>query len=340
MKDTSSKITIVVPFRHILGKAESVEPSLIALVHSLEIVSNNVEEMIFVNDHSTDSSAAFLAQSGIPNLRVLNLSEDVKGKKAALELGVNAAKTEHIWTLDSDVELNDFHAEEFQRFQSSLKTDLVILPVRMKSGVGVLKTLQSLEWRYLQFLTWSTARLKRPMMCNGANLIFKRKLFLENIESHRTVSSGDDMFLLSHVLKNKGSFEVHWKSFGVIVINPVSSWGEAISQRLRWAGKTAKLPFTKSTFFHVLFAFVSALHVLALVGLFEPSRHLMCAYFLMIKVLVEVLCMRSVFSIRMSGMETLVAFPQMLLYPVFSLVIFISSLFFKPKWKGRRVSLK
>jgi len=340
MKDTSSKITIVVPFRHILGKPESVESSLIALVHSLENVSRNVEEIIFVNDHSTDSSAAFLSECSISNLRLLNLSEDLKGKKAALELGVNSAKTEYIWTLDADVDLKDFRVEEFLRFQSSLKTDMVILPVRMKSGKGFLKTLQALEWRYLQFLTWGSARMKMPMMCNGANLVFKRKLFLENIESHRSVSSGDDMFLLSHVLKKNGSFDVCWESFGVVEITAVSSWVEAISQRLRWAGKTAKLPYTKSTFFHLLFALISAMHVLALVGLFKPSLHLMCAYFLMIKVLVEVLGLRSVFSIRMSGMETLVAFPQMLLYPVFSLVIFISSLFFKPKWKGRRVSLK
>jgi glycosyltransferase involved in cell wall biosynthesis len=198
MKDTSSKITIVVPFRHILGNAESIEPSFCALVQSLEIVSRNVEEIIFVNDHSTDYSAVFLSQCGISNLRLLNLTEDLKGKKAALELGVKDAKTEYIWTLDSDVEMKDFHVEKFQRFQNSLKADLVILPVRMQSKDGVLNVLQTLEWRYLQFLTWSTARLKRPMMCNGANLVFKRKLFLENIESHRTVSSGDDMFLLSH----------------------------------------------------------------------------------------------------------------------------------------------
>jgi cellulose synthase/poly-beta-1,6-N-acetylglucosamine synthase-like glycosyltransferase len=340
MKDTSSKITIVVPFRHILGKADSVDPSLRALIHSLEIVSRNVEEIIFVNDHSTDASLAFLSKCGIQNVRLLNLTEDLKGKKAALEVGVNAAKTEYIWTLDSDVEVKDFHVEEFQRFQSSLKAELVILPVRMKSEVGFLNMLQTLEWRYLQFLTWSSARLKMPMMCNGANLVFKRKLFLKNIESHRTISSGDDMFLLSHVLKSKGKIDVCWGTFGAVEIAPVSSWVEAISQRLRWAGKTAKLPFTKSTFFHVIFTLFSAMHVLALVGLFELSLHLMCAYFLMIKVLVEVFCMRGVFSIRMSGMETAVAFLQMLLYPVFSLVIFISSLFFKPKWKGRRVSLK
>ncbi len=340
MKVTSSKITIVVPFRNILGNTESVDPSFRALVHSLEIVSLNVEEIIFVNDHSTDASVEFLSKCSIQNLLVLNLNDDFTGKKAGLELGVNAAKTEYIWTIDSDVEVSGFHVEQFQRFQSSLKAELVILPVRMKSKVGVLNILQSLEWRYLQFLTWSSARLKMPMMCNGANLVFKRELFLENIESHRTISSGDDMFLLSHVLKSKGKIEMCWETFGVVEIAPVSSWIEAIAQRVRWAGKTIQLPITKSTFFHALFTLVSALHLLALMGLFEPSLHLLCAYFLMSKVLVEVLCMRSIFSIRMSGMETIVAFPQMLLYPVFSLVIFISSLFFKPKWKGRRVSLK
>jgi len=339
MKDTSSKITLVVPFRNIHENAETADPSLVQLVRSLENVSNQVVEIIFVNDHSTDGSCQFLISCNLKNLKMLNLGVEFKGKKAALEMGVRESKTEYIWTLDSDVEVKEFQTEKFQRFQSLLKAELVILPVVMKSELGILQMLQTLEWRYLQFLTFASARLKRPMMCNGANLIFKRELFLENIESHRSVSSGDDMFLLSHTLKSKRVVEVCWENFVTVEISPLTAWVEALIQRVRWAGKTTKLPYTKSTFFHVLFALVSALHVLALVGLLVPSLHLMCAYFLMTKVLVEVLSMRSVFSNRMNGLETIVAFPQMLLYPVFSLVIFITSLFFKPKWKGRRVSL-
>jgi cellulose synthase/poly-beta-1,6-N-acetylglucosamine synthase-like glycosyltransferase len=340
MKDTSSKITLVIPFRNIHENAETADAAMVELVRSLANVSTQVEEIIFVNDHSTDGSYQFLATCHLENLKLLNLGIEFKGKKAALELGVRESKTEYIWTLDSDVEVKGFQSEKFQRFQSLLKAELVVLPVAMKSEFGVLQILQTVEWRYLQFLTVASAKLKRPMMCNGANLIFKRKLFLENIESHRTVSSGDDMFLLSHALKSGEVVEVCWENFVTVEISPVSSWAEAITQRVRWAGKTTKLPYTKSTFLHAVFALFSAVHVLALVGLFMPSFHLICAEFLMIKVLVEVLCLRSVFTIRMNGLETIVAIPQMLLYPVFSLVIFITSLFFKPKWKGRRVSLK
>ena len=339
MKDTSSKITLVVPFRNIHENAETADAKLVDLVRSLENVSAQLEEIIFVNDHSTDGSCQFLMSCNLKNLKVLNLGFEFKGKKAALELGTKESKTEYIWTLDSDVELKEFQSEEFQRFQSLLKAELIILPVEMKSEFGILKILQTVEWRYLQFLTVASAKLKKPMMCNGANLIFKRKLFLENIESHRSVSSGDDMFLLSHALKSEGGVEVCWENFVTVEVSPVATWVEAITQRVRWAGKTTKLPYTKSTFFHGIFALFSAVHAIAFVGLFVPSFHLICAEFLMVKVLVEVFCLRSASAFRMRGLETIVAFPQMLFYPVFSLAIFVTSLFYKPKWKGRRVSL-
>jgi hypothetical protein len=177
-------------------------------------------------------------------------------------------------------------------------------------------------------------------MCNGANLIFKREMFMENIGAHRSISSGDDMFLLSRVMKFGGEISMCWEKFGRVEISTVNSWRESIVQRIRWAGKITKLPSTKASALHVLFALISAIHVLAFIGLFVTSWHLESATFLSVKVLAEVLCMYGVFSNRMKMKEVMLALPQMILYPFFSLFIFISSLFFIPKWKGRRVSLK
>ena len=340
MKDTSSKITIVVPFRNIHGEDHFVDTSFSIFLSSLKLISNCVEEVILVNDHSTDNSSERVTSFEVINWNLLSLQNEKSGKKAALELAIQEAKTEYIWTLDADVELLNFNSLHFQKFQSKLKEDLVILPVFMKSENGLLGIMQTNEWRYLQFLTYLSACLKMPMMCNGANLIFRRQVFIENIETHRTISSGDDMFLLSQVIKRGGDIAVFWEQFVSVEINPVSSWIDSYVQRIRWAGKTSKLPFTKASVLHFFFAFISAIHVLAFVGLFIPSWHLQSAMFLSCKVFLEVICMYCVFSSRMSTKELVVALPQMIVYPFFSLVIFISSLFFVPKWKGRRVSLK
>ena len=340
MKDTSSKITIVVPFRNISDDCHSVDRALVECARSLQFISEFVEEVIFVNDHSTDDSEKHLSGCSIPNRRILNLEDEAKGKKAALELGVREAKTEYIWTLDADVVISQFSSERFKEFESDLEQDLLIMPVYMNSGSSILDQLQTNEWRYLQFITWLSSEVKLPMMCNGANLIFKRELFIENIEAHRSISSGDDMFLLSRVLKFGGETSMCWEKFCRVEISTVNSWRESIDQRIRWAGKITKLPSTKASVLHVLFALISAIHVLAFIGLFIPSWHLESVAFLSIKVIAEVLCMCGVFSSRMKMNEAMLALPQMILYPFFSLFIFISSLFFIPKWKGRRVSLK
>ena len=60
MIDTSYKITIVVPFRNVSDDCRSVDRELVECVHSLQLISECVEEVIFVNDHSTDDSKEHL----------------------------------------------------------------------------------------------------------------------------------------------------------------------------------------------------------------------------------------------------------------------------------------
>jgi len=340
VKDTPSKITIVVPFRNIQHEGHSVDVAFTTFLNSLKSVSDWVEEVILVNDHSTDASLVSVASFHMNNWKLLSLQNGSYGKKAALELGIQEAKTEYIWTLDSDVQLLNFDSIRFQEFQNNLKEDLIILPVVMKTGKRLLEIAQTSEWRYMQWLTKLSAQLKMPMMCNGANLIFKRLVFLQHIHAHCSVSSGDDLFLMSHVLKSKGQIGSCWKGFTDVEITPVNTIHEAINQRLRWAGKTTKLPFTRSSILHFIFAFFSALHIMAVVGIFIPSIQKISVFFLVMKISLEVIGVLRVFPNRMKAKEIIVLVPQMLLYPFFSLFIFITSLFFVPKWKGRRVSLK
>jgi len=340
VKDTLPKITIVVPFRNIQSQDLLEDQSFAIFLNSLKSISVLVQEVILVNDHSTDNSVERIDSFKEFNWKILSLKSELSGKKNALELGIQESKTEYIWTLDSDVEILNLNVRRFEKFQNELHEDLVILPVEMKSERRVIAILQCNEWKYMQFMTWFSARLKMPMMCNGANLIFKRSVFLQHINSHKSVSSGDDLFLMSQILKSKGEIGMDWNSFSEVTITPVNTFKEALAQRIRWAGKTTKLPFTKSTFLHFLFALFSLLHIVALVGIFIPSMQKISIVFFLVKMSLEALGVRNIFPNRMNLKEIILFFPQMIVYPFFSLFIFITSLFFVPKWKGRRVSLK
>ncbi len=340
MKDTLPKITIVVPFRNIQIQDHLEDQSFVIFLNSLKSISGVVFEVILVNDHSTDNSVEQIESFKVSNWKILSLKSEHTGKKAALELGIQHARTEYIWTLDSDVEICNFSTIQFEKFQNEVQEDLVILPVLMKSENGIVEILQTNEWRYMQFLTWLSARMKMPMMCNGASLIFRRSVFLSNIESHRSISSGDDLFLLANIMKSEGSIGLCWKGFADVVISPVKTVREAINQRLRWAGKTTKIPASKSSVLHFFFALFSAMHLLALIGFFFSSLQEISLIFLLVKISFEVVGIRFVFSSRMKLNQVFMLIPQLVLYPFFSLSIFISSLFFIPKWKERRVSLK
>jgi hypothetical protein len=150
-----------------------------------------------------------------------------------------------------------------------------------------------------------------------------------------------DFFSQNALEDTKKLADIYYKKgFTDVEITPVKTIHEAINQRLRWAGKTTKLPFTRSAILHFIFAFFSALHAVAVIGIFFPSIQKMSVAFLILKISFEAIGVLNVFPNRMKGKEIIVLVPQMLLYPFFSLFIFITSLFFVPKWKGRRVSLK
>jgi hypothetical protein len=141
-------------------------------------------------------------------------------------------------------------------------------------------------------------------------------------------------------MKSKGEIGLCWNGFSNVIISPVKTVREAINQRLRWAGKTTKIPASKSSVLHFFFAIFSALHLLAVIGCFFSFSQEISLIFLLVKICFEVVGIRFVFSSRMRLNQIVMLIPQLVLYPFFSLFIFISSLFFIPKWKERRVSLK
>jgi dolichol-phosphate mannosyltransferase len=93
----SVDFSVVVP---VCNEAENVEP----LAREIDAALNNRSyEMIFVNDGSTDETAAILKKlkSSLPALRVLSHSFR-SGQSAAVASGVRAARAPWVATLDGD----------------------------------------------------------------------------------------------------------------------------------------------------------------------------------------------------------------------------------------------
>ncbi len=84
--------------------------------------------------------------------------------------------------------------------------------------------------------------IKKPFLCNGANLCYFKKSFhqVNGFEGNNNISSGDDIFMLEKMVAIFPK-EVHFlKSYDALVITkPQPNFKSLVSQRIRWASKTS-----------------------------------------------------------------------------------------------------
>ncbi|MES2619807.1 MAG: glycosyltransferase family 2 protein, partial [Bacteroidota bacterium] len=183
-----------------------------------------------------------------PNLKVLNLmqylgnpGEYLPNKKKAIALGIKNAKGELIITTDGDCVSQESWIRTMVDFYIANEFKLVTAPVMVKPALFPLQIFQQLDVINLLGITAATIRNNFPTMCNGANLMYEKKTFLdvEGFKGNHDVATGDDVFLM-HKIK-----ELHPNSIGFIknfdacvFTKPEKGIGKFISQRIRWISKS------------------------------------------------------------------------------------------------------
>jgi len=198
-------------------------------------------EVIVVDDCSSDNTAetALLFKAQVPNLRVIENSGT--GKKAAIREGVNAAKGSLILTTDADCRIGPLWLSTISSFSSETGAGLIIGPVKMMSTGSFASDFAMIEFLALQGITKGTAETGDPSMCNGANLAFRKMLYLENEgELHPEIPSGDDIFLL-HAAKRRKTSAIRWieSPDAVAETRAPDTLVKVFNQRKRWLSKAS-----------------------------------------------------------------------------------------------------
>jgi poly-beta-1,6-N-acetyl-D-glucosamine synthase len=196
-------------------------------------------EVIIVDDHSSDRTADIVSSfNGLNNIRVI--INNGKGKKQALRSGIIAARGDLILTTDADCRLKRNWVRTISGFYEKSGTDMIIAPVMTVPGNGFFSRFQELEFLSLQGITAGAAMMKEPVMCNGANLAFKKESYLSHSDNlHDEINSGDDVFLL-HSLKEDSQTTILWieSPDALISTTPVSTLESFFKQRSRWISKS------------------------------------------------------------------------------------------------------
>lgn len=313
LKNTS----IIIPFKNesqrILPFIESINQT--AVQYKLSDLFTYLE-FIFVDDHSTDDTYKVLLDQLDVRFRYFRL-RTTSGKKYAIKYGVEQSKFERILTLDADV---NFTPDYLSHICKTPCDGLTILPVKMQ-GKNWLQRLFSIEFEWLQHLTFGLAGFKTYFLCNGANLLFTKSAFNQSLQirTDANVPSGDDVFLLKAIKQlNLPISAFNSNSLSVNTL-ATESFKNLLSQRKRWFTKMNDL----GSYLGALFLLMSnLLFIYSLVACFHNPIYLIP---ISLKILSEML---SVDDYKSKGLTLLHQF-----YYPFYIVMLIFYLPKKSKWR-------
>lgn len=327
-KISLDEVTLIIPFRN-------EEKRIDGLLQSLKVNSKLPTQIVFVNDHSDDLSCSKITEElgNLNNLQLLNLPSGIFGKKQAIRYGLNLTKTKFVLTMDADVYFESTYFEELEKLAEA---DLYLLPAVLKA-TNPIHHLFEIDLLLINALNTGLNGLSRPIIASGANLLFKRKSFLEfdRFETHKHIPSGDDIYLLRDFRDAKADVRlVARRSFKVETETP-QSFKEFIHQRIRWIAKTGNVNDHLSTILAIIqFIFIIYFWSIEIKLLVENEYQ--SAFILFgLKTGLDMLFFFSFFR-EFNRLTAWLLIPiYQLIFPIYNLILLFLLPFFKPKWKGR-----
>lgn len=268
---TAAQSAVPRTFLSVVIAARNESANILPCVHSIlaQDYPEGLFELIVVDDCSTDDTAELVRNVGDTRVRLIRLADQLQDdeairsyKKKALSVGVAASRGMLVLTTDADCIAPPQWLRTVALYYEQSGAAMIISPVRLFNDFSVLQLFQSLDFLTMQGITAATVRLNLGIMCNGANLAFRREAFLAvggyNGVDH--IVSGDD-YLLQMKIKRAFPDGVRYLRSSAVIVDtqPQYSWRGFLQQRIRWASKTGQYEDTKTTF------------ILALIYLFNVS---------------------------------------------------------------------
>jgi cellulose synthase/poly-beta-1,6-N-acetylglucosamine synthase-like glycosyltransferase len=334
-----TSFSVIIPFRN---ESENL-PGLLTTIQKLRYSSTHVE-FLFVDDASTDNSVSIIKkyQQEYPDTTIhilQNKRTSNSPKKDAIQTAIKEASYEWIITTDADCQLPKSWLDSYNAFIQKNDPVMIAGPVSYLSKYTFLEAIQKAEFHTLQATTIGAFGLGAPMMCNGANLAYKKAIFreVEGFSGNDHITSGDDVFLFEkiyHAYPKKVSFI---KSEAALVHTlPEKTWKNFIEQRIRWASKSSNY---QSTFTKLVGVIVFLGNLSLVIGCFFTIFQYLSWYFLVsifvVKVLTDLFLLQKFHSFFEKRDRTRIFLLQGFLYPFISVLIVILMTFSGYTWKGR-----
>ena len=330
--------TIIVPFRNEEKNLSKLLQSISKLNYPYKLI-----EVILVDDFSTDSSERicirwrleheYLDTTLLENLRLSN-----SPKKDAIGRAMPIAKHDWIITTDADCIVKPNWLLTIDNYIQNNDAEMIVGAVIYKTKNNWFHHFQQLDLLSLQGTTIGSFGINKPFMCNGANFAYTKNFFTKigGFGGINDKASGDDVFLLQKAVA-KVPEKVHYlkNTETIVKTKPENDLFQLFMQRVRWASKTTGYSSTYAKFLAVI---VLLMNLSLVCGLWFVvcgccNWKILLIPFL-IKYLVDYCLLYKANKYLLKG-KWLLPLASSLLYPFYSSLVGIYSLFGSFSWKGR-----
>ncbi len=335
-----TKFSVIIPFRNEEQNLSTLMEAISKLNYPKELF-----EIIFVDDESEDDSimvlnTAHLDQDNRTDIKVIKTIRKTKSpKKDAITRGINQAKHDWIITTDADCVLPQFWLDSFDEFIQQYRAEFIVAPITYSKMNSFLNRFQLLDILSLQGSTIGGFGIRKPFLCNGANLAYTKQFFetIKGFDGNDNIGSGDDIFMLEKAVNTYPEKVKFLKCEQSIVTTlPQPNFDALISQRVRWAAKTSayRNMFSKlvGTIVFLMNGGLLVFTLMALTGIIKMNT---LFYLLIIKFGIDFLLIYKAASFTNQKEVMKTYFFAFYLYPFFTVYVVFTSVFKGYKWKGR-----
>ena len=238
LKDT--KLTIIIPVRN-------EQDNILNLLNDLNSQNypfNNFE-VIVANDGSTDDTEkivlAFqeIARYDLKVLNILNENEP-SPKKRAIQKSIEISSGALIITTDGDCRVSENWLVSIEEIYKQKDAKLISSAVTFIEEKSAWNTFQIIEFASLIGSGACAMFLKKPNMCNGANIAYTKEVFekVGGFAGNEHLASGDDEFLMhkiANLYPDKVIFNPDKNAIARTKAQP--DFNHFYQQRKRWSSK-------------------------------------------------------------------------------------------------------
>ena len=236
----NTKLTVIIPVRN---EEDNIQ-NLLEDFNKQTYPFKNFE-VIIANDGSTDKTETIVlafqevAQFDLKLLNILN-ENGSSPKKNAIQKSIEISSGELIITTDGDCNVSENWLLSIEEIYKQKDAKLISSAVTFTDEKSLWNTFQIIEFASLIGSGACAMFLKKPNMCNGANIAYTRQVFEEvnGFEDNEHLASGDDEFLMhkiANIYPEKVVFNTDKNA--IVLTKSQLNVSHFYQQRKRWASK-------------------------------------------------------------------------------------------------------